>query len=573
VLTLELRAAMSVWRSTSRFLPCGLLALAGCSLAASSDEGPSTSQDSPSTDESANGAAVQLYPAPPIAHPSKVHRARVGGQSVLVERYAGVGYVRFAFKGTTTLEVEVDAPITKHTVFPAERAVSSTASGKVLKVELASAESFVVWINDLEKLFVFPDAPLEHGPTPGAPGVSNVRDLGADATGKTLSTTAIQAAIDQATSHAGGGTVFVPPGLYRTGTIALKSNVTLHLAAGALLQGSADPSDYPVDPGKQESGSNTSLAADVRYLGRTMTFSRLLLVDKAENVRIEGRGTIDGEGSFLRMQHNAVPNLLRVRESKNVVIEDVLFRNAAAWSLHVLASQGVTFTNVKLVNDRANLNTDGIDPDMSSDVRIDRAFLYTKDDAVCIKATENGDLHGDPARITVTNSVVSSLDAGLKLGTESSAGHFSDVTFESNWVFDSGRAMSVVVRDGAIYDNVTYKKVRVGPHVDHLIEQVIGVRDPAAALGVIKNLTFDDVVAPEYKKPSSNWTWYAQFRPPRPSEGSQVNVFEGADALHAVEGLRLKNVVVNGVRIDSQDTARDVANVTIGPHVRNVTFE
>jgi hypothetical protein len=226
-----------------------------------------------------------------------------------------------------------------------------------------------------------------------------------------------------------------------------------------------------------------------------------------------------------------------------------------------------------VINDRDVLNSDGIDLDMSSDVTIDRSFIYTKDDAVCIKATGNGDLKGDPERITVTNNVVSALDAGLKLGTESEATAFRDILFEDNHVFDTGRAMSIVVRDGATYERVTFGRVRVGPNVDHLIEHVIGFRDPRVALGVIRDLTFDEVAAPTFRRPSSNWTWYAQFRPSQPGPGAEVNVFEGADETHAVDGLRFKGFVVNGHHLGDATAAGRVANLTIGPHVRNVIFD
>jgi polygalacturonase len=239
----------------------------------------------------------------------------------------------------------------------------------------------------------------------------------------------------------------------------------------------------------------------------------------------------------------------------------------------VLASSGVSFENIKVINDRTTLNTDGIDVDMSSDVRIDGSFIYTKDDAICVKATRNSDLSGNPARILAIDNLVSARDAALKVGSESEAASFSDIRFEHNFVFDSGRAMAIVVRDGATYERVTYRAIEVGPHVDHLIEQVIGVRDPTAALGVIRNLTFDDVSAPSFVRPSGNWTWYAQFRPTRPGPGTAVPVFEGADEAHPVEGLTLKHVVVAGQHLHDAATARRVANLSVGPHVRDVTFE
>jgi hypothetical protein len=130
-----------------------------------------------------------------------------------------------------------------------------------------------------------------------------------------------------------------------------------------------------------------------------------------------------------------------------------------------------------------------------------------------------------------------------------------------------------VVRDGATYERVTYRKVRVGPNVKRVVEQVIGVRDPAAALGTIRNLTFDDVTAPTFTKRASNWTWYTQFRPARPRLVATVNAFERADELHAIDGLRLKGLVVNGQHLRDAATARRVANLSVGQCVRNATFE
>jgi polygalacturonase len=518
-------------------------------------------------------AAVEMRPEPLLADVSGTHRVRVLGRRVLVERYAGVSYARFAMGSSGLVEVEVTSPIRTHTIFPAERVASSRVAGTVLTFDLPAPMSVVLWIDQLVPLFLLSDPLEDDAPVHGMPDVLDVTDFGADPSGRSLATTALQAAIDHAAGLSGGGTVLLPRDVYRSGTLALRSNVSLYLAPGALLQGSADPSDYPIDPGREESAGDASLPPDVRYHGRTMTFSRLLLVDHATNVRIGGRGTIDGAGRVLRTQHGIAPNLLRVRESTQVTVRDVLFRNAAAWSLHVLASSGVAFENVKVINDRTMLNTDGIDVDMSSDVTIDRSFIYTKDDAICVKATRNSDLSGDPARILATNNLVSARDAALKLGSESEAASFSDIRFERNYVFDSGRAMSVVVRDGATCERVTYRAIQVGPHVDHLIEQVIGVRDPAVALGVIRDLTFDDVSAPSFARPVSNWTWYAQFRPNRPGPGTAVPVFEGADEAHPVEGLTLRNVVVNGQHLHDAATARRVANLSFGPYVRDVTFE
>src|SRR4051812_11270836 len=78
--------------------------------------------------------------------------------------------------------------------------------------------------------------------------VYDVRRFGAIGDSTALDTPAINRAVNAAFS-AGGGTVYVPPGVYRSGTIILKSNVTLYLEAGATILGSKNIEDYTEEPG------------------------------------------------------------------------------------------------------------------------------------------------------------------------------------------------------------------------------------------------------------------------------------------------------------------------------------
>lgn len=509
-------------------------------------------------------ASVDIYPPAPGAVRSRAFEASVEGRPVFVEAYADVAYVRFAFEGRVSLRIRVRGAVGDWRVLPGEAIVGggTDATGDLV-LELAEPSSFVAWVGHREMLFVLADPPAAE-PVPDGEAVVAVAAAGG------VRTAELQAAIDRVAARPGGGTVLLAPGRHLTGTLQLRSGVTLHVAAGALLEGADDPAAYPVDPGRHETGPDASLDPDRRFHGRTMTFSRLLLVDGASGVRIRGHGTISGSGSVLRKRHGAVPNLVRVRGSRDVAIEDVLLRDAAAWTVHLLASSDVRLANVRVLNDRDNLNTDGIDPDMCSRVRIDRAFVYTKDDAVCVKASRNGGLAHGVRDVRVTRSILSARDAALKIGSETDVPRIEDVAFEDCWVFQSGRAMSVVVRDGATVERVAFRRITVDRGVDHLVEQVIGVRDPERRLGAIRGLAFEDVIAPDYEVPASAWTWYAQYRPGRPRAGSEVPVFEGADDGHQVEGLRLRNVVVRGQRLASAEAARDVAGLTIGDHVRDV---
>ena len=73
----------------------------------------------------------------------------------------------------------------------------------------------------------------------------NVREYGALGDGQTLDSPAIQSAIDTCAEN-GGGTVFLPAGQYLTGSLFLRSNISLHLDAGAVILGSEDSKHYPI---------------------------------------------------------------------------------------------------------------------------------------------------------------------------------------------------------------------------------------------------------------------------------------------------------------------------------------
>src|SRR5262245_24263962 len=72
----------------------------------------------------------------------------------------------------------------------------------------------------------------------------NLKDFGAVADGKALNTAAFAKAIASLTEK-GGGRVVVPPGLWLTGPIGLKSKIELHLEEGALIQFTGDHSQFP----------------------------------------------------------------------------------------------------------------------------------------------------------------------------------------------------------------------------------------------------------------------------------------------------------------------------------------
>ncbi|HVY93061.1 MAG TPA: glycosyl hydrolase family 28-related protein, partial [Bryobacteraceae bacterium] len=117
----------------------------------------------------------------------------------------------------------------------------------------------------------------------------NIHDFGAKGDGVTIDTPAVQAAID-ACNRDRGGTVLAPAGVFVIGTLEMKSNVTLHIAAGATLLGSADGKQYHAIDAIPLHGDTT--LEDGNWA--------LIFAVNAENFAVEGPGTIDGQGAQFR---------------------------------------------------------------------------------------------------------------------------------------------------------------------------------------------------------------------------------------------------------------------------------
>ncbi len=263
-----------------------------------------------------------------------------------------------------------------------------------------------------------------------------VREFGAAADGKRLDTEPIQKAIDSCAA-AGGGVVRLPAGTYLSGTIVLKSRVTLRLEKGAVLLGSRNLDDYP--PRVPACRSYTD-----NYTERSLVYA-----EKQEGVAIEGQGVIDGQGAAFKGPYKVRPYLMRFIECRDVAVRDVQLRDSPMWVQHYLACEGVRIEKVA-VQSRVNQNNDGIDIDGCSRVEISGCRIVSGDDAICLKSTLDR-----PCRdVLVRDCEVSSLCNGLKLGTETNGG-FENIRIRNCRVYDTklaGLALEIV--DGGTMDGV-----------------------------------------------------------------------------------------------------------------------
>ena len=278
----------------------------------------------------------------------------------------------------------------------------------------------------------------------------DITDFGAVGDGVASSTVAIQKAIDSANA-AGGGIVLFPRGQYVTGTILLKSNVTLSLSAGAILQGSLEPDDYLlVEPFIDGVGTARGYA--------------LIACRDAHHIAIRGPGTIDGRGAALQAaaaarsvkSASARPFLILCIRSTDVKLENVQLSNSGAWTVHIFQCADVLVQRISL-RSVGLANNDGIDIDSSSRVLVSACDIESDDDAICLKTTSMKPCHD----ITVRDCTLSTRCAAIKLGTES-AGDFHDIHVADCHILKANLgAIKLLSVDGANISNILVERISV----------------------------------------------------------------------------------------------------------------
>lgn len=333
-----------------------------------------------------------------------------------------------------------------------------------------------------------------------ADNVVDVTKAGAVGDGSTVNTERIQKAMDDCAA-AGGGTIRFPAGRYLTGTIQLKSNLTLQLDDGATLLGSPDAADYRnLDPFTDGSGN-------------PMGHALIVAVD-ADHLAIEGSGTIDGQGAKLahrQKPYTIRPFLLRFVRCTNVAVREVHLTNPGAWTLDFFQSRGIVVEGVTFrTRDQKLRNNDGIDIDSSENVRIHNCDIISGDDAIVIKSTSAT----KPSRdIVASECKLSSHTNAIKLGTESIGG-FEDISISNCQVSNtsmSGIALYTV--DGGDLTRVT-----------------------------ISDVTMDGVAAPICIRLGSRLKAFRPGEQPKPTPGKLSDV--------TIKDVSAKNIGLIGVLIN-----------------------
>jgi glycosyl hydrolase family 28 len=335
--------------------------------------------------------------------------------------------------------------------------------------------------------------------------VYNIRDFGAKGDGTTVDTDAVQSAIDACAGDK-GGTVLVPAGDFVVGTIELKSNVKLHLAAQGRLLGSGVPEHYRAGSGIPPGNGNIVLISAAN----------------AENVTIEGQGTIDGNGAkfFTGKGDNTGPgqnsangyfqrpHLMVFYRCKNLVIRDVFLTASAYHCTRILQCQRVFLDGVRIYN-RVNLNNDGFHINSSEYVHITNCDVACQDDACA--------LFGSNKFVTVTNCSFSTRWSVFRFG----GGQAENIAISNCVIYDT-YGCPIKMRCGARsrFENITFSNLILknvtGPisiGLDSSRGGAAGATQPVK--GIVRNIAFNGIRATVVAngRQHEDLNWPQKFRP------------------------------------------------------------
>lgn len=299
----------------------------------------------------------------------------------------------------------------------------------------------------------------------------DLKTFGARGDGHTVETALVQKAVDAVAEAGGGRVVFSGGGTFVTGTIALKSNVELHLEAGATWLGSPSMADYAV------------------------ARPHLLAAVGIRNVALTGLGTINGNGAtFWTPEFEPLDRPLRwlyFADCENVKIKDLTLVESPSHVIVLLRSQFCEVAGITVRNHPRSPNTDGIDVTDSREVFIANCYLESGDDLICIKSHERM-----VENVAVTNCTLISDDAAIKFGTGGTVGA-RFCTFSNLIIRNTRYGLAFFQMDGGVYENILFQNILIetgGRNRNRYpIFMDIDKRQLAGRLGSIANIQFQGI--------------------------------------------------------------------------------
>lgn len=362
----------------------------------------------------------------------------------------------------------------------------------------------------------------------------NASMFGAKSNGTTLNTSSIQKGIDYISENGGGRLVFYV-GRYLTGSIYLKSNVTIHLEEGAILVGSVNPFDYD----------------------RNFNWTALIFALDQENIGITGKGVIDGQGfqvatNLVDMIHKGVvkdplkydrpnetirPQNIYFRGCRNIVVRDINLRDPGSWNQQYDQCRNLVIDNIT-VDSKSYWNNDGVDIVDCDSVVVSNSYFDAADDGICLKSHSPDFVCQN---VFIHNNTVRTSANGIKFGTVGHGG-FRNVRIINNVVFDTYRsAITFAAVDGGFVENIVVDSLR-SLNTGNVIFLRIGERR-AGKKGRMNGVSISNVYAEvPATKPDAGYNYEGPVED-LPRNISPSSIVGMPDAM--IENIALKNIEIH----------------------------
>jgi Glycosyl hydrolases family 28 len=325
--------------------------------------------------------------------------------------------------------------------------------------------------------------------------VFNVKNFGTTGNGSTIDTPAINRAIDAA-NRAGGGTVLFPAGTYLSGSIHLRSNVTLQLDSGATIRAASSGIDAP----------EPNSFSQFQDFGHSHFHNALIWGENLQNIGITGAGTIDGDGLTTS---NDVPSgrgdkAISLKLCMGVRITDVTIRRGGHFAILANGCGDMTLARLTVAtsNDR-----DGINIINCRNVEISDSDIRSSDDALVFKSDFALGRTFPSENIHVRNStILSTENNALQFGSET-CGDFRNVTFSNITILGAGKAgIGVTTNDGAVIEDISYSDITMVRASSPIFMKISdrGNCPGSPPVGRIRNIRITNVTGTNLIQPGGN---------------------------------------------------------------------
>ncbi|WP_262062772.1 glycosyl hydrolase family 28 protein [Streptomyces sp. STR69] len=460
----------------------------------------------------AAAGTVTAYPVPSIYPASTDYKLTVNGTSVPVTKYTGYDIAQLAL-GTGTAPISVtklnNTAIGAYSISPQKLGITGTVSGPTLTFTVQNDEYLIVKLDGRPELVIAADPAETNRPATSGAGIFNVQSVPYSAQPNTgaYTTTPFQNALNDAAAYGSAngtqGIVYVPAGVYTLGNLYLRSNLALYLAPGAVLRYTGEAAHYVVNGHKNSQGRDLTWFISTRY--------------SSTNIKIYGRGIVDGNGQAALAPSNLGVNLLAPIYTSGFTVDGITFRESSSWAVIPLRSSDLAFRNIKLFNRFDMGENDGIDVMESTNVTVDHAIGIGLDDPFSTKTWP------DVADIYRT--------------VPGTARPLDDVTFNDlvSWTYCYGVKVGQGVYEPQ--DKVTFQ---------HVV-----VYDAAVGIGVhykygtaaATNLKFDDIDIERLSyKNDDNRTWLALMTGSTAGTGPVTGI--------TISNVRVRNAGTTAARIN-----------------------